>query len=124
MPTIRHRIISDIKIDNILFDFDSTEIRSEYTDDLKVLGEFLKNNPSKYVTLTGFTDNTGSSEYNLGLVRRRAESVGAYLNAEFNVSVGQIVTQWYGKDDPVTDNDTSDGRSQNRRAEAIVMGFD
>ncbi|MBE9544959.1 MAG: OmpA family protein, partial [Proteobacteria bacterium] len=91
--------------------------------ELKVLGEFLKNNPSNYVTLTGFTDNTGSYEYNLGLARRRAESVGAYLNAEFNVSVGQIVTQWYGKDDPVTDNDTSDGRSQNRRVESIVMGF-
>jgi len=91
--------LADVKIDNILFDFDSAEIRSEYTDDLKVLGEFLKNNLSKYVTLTGFTDNTGSSEYNLGLARRRAESVAAYLNAEFNVSVGQIVTQWYGKDD-------------------------
>ncbi len=118
-----HYQLADIKIDDILFDFDSAEIGSEYTDELKVLGEFLKNNPSNYVTLTGFTDNAGSYEYNLGLARRRAESVGAYLNAEFNVSVGQIVTQWYGKDNPVTDNDTSDGRSQNRRVESIVMGF-
>jgi len=32
-----------------------------------------------YVVLTGFTDNAGSPEYNLGLARRRAESIEAYL---------------------------------------------
>jgi OOP family OmpA-OmpF porin len=77
-----------------------------------------------YVVLTGFTDNAGPSEYNLGLARRRAESIEAYLIDKFNVSVGQVVTQWYGKVDPVASNDTDDGRQQNRRVEAIVMGFD
>ena len=76
------------------------------------------------MVLTGFTDSTGPSEYNLGLARRRAESIEAYLIDKFNVSVGQIVTQWYGKTNPVADNDTSDGRQQNRRVESIVMGFD
>jgi OOP family OmpA-OmpF porin len=116
--------LADIRVDNILFDFDSTQIRSEYNDKLSILGEFLKNNPSTYVVLTGFTDSTGPSDYNLGLARRRAESIEAYLVDKFNVSVGQIVTQWYGKDNPVASNDSSDGRQQNRRVEAIVMGFD
>jgi len=116
--------LADIKVDNILFDFDSTQVRSEYNEKLTILGEFLKNNPSAYVVLTGFTDSTGPSEYNLGLARQRAESVEAYLIDEFNVSVGQIVTQWYGKADPVADNATSDERQQNRRVEVIVMGFD
>ena len=116
--------LADIKVGNILFDFDSTQIRSEYNDKLSILGEFLKNNPSTYVVLTGFTDGAGPSDYNLGLARRRAESIEAYLVDKFNVSVGQIVTQWYGKDNPVASNDTSDGRQQNRRVEAIVMGFD
>jgi outer membrane protein OmpA-like peptidoglycan-associated protein len=40
------------------------------------------------------------------------------------VSVGRIVTQWYGIDDPVASNDSSDGRRQNRRVESIVMGLD
>ena len=116
--------LADVKIDNILFDFDSTQIRSEYNDELNILGEFLKNNPKTYVVLTGFTDGTGPSEYNLGLARQRAESIEAYLIAKFNVNVGQIVTQWYGKADPVAGNDNSDGRRQNRRVESIVMGFD
>ena len=116
--------LADVKIDNILFDFNSVQIRPEYNDELTILGEFLKNNPSTYVVLTGFTDNAGSPEYNLGLARRRAESVEAYLIDKFNVGVGQIVTQWYGIADPVAGNDTSDGRRQNRRVESIVMGFD
>ena len=116
--------LADVKIDNILFNFDSVQVRSEYNDELTILGEFLKNNPSTYVVLTGFTDNAGSPEYNLGLARRRAESIEAYLIEKFNVSVGQIVTQWYGIADPVAGNDTDDGRRQNRRVETIVMGFD
>ena len=116
--------LADVKIDNILFDFDKVQIRPEFTDELNILGEFLKNNPSTYVVLTGFTDNAGSPEYNLGLARRRAESVEAYLMDKFNVSVGRIVTQWYGLADPAAGNDTSDGRRQNRRVESIVMGFD
>jgi OmpA-OmpF porin, OOP family len=116
--------LADIKVDNILFDFDSTQVRSEYNEKLSILGGFLKNNPKTYVVLTGFTDGTGSSDYNLGLARRRAESIEAYLIDKFNVSVGQIVTQWYGQDNPVAENDSIDGRRQNRRVEAIVMGFD
>jgi len=116
--------LADIRVDNILFDFDSTEIRPEYNEKLSILGEFLKNNPSTYVVLTGFTDNAGSSEYNLGLARRRAESIEAYLVDKFNVGIGQIVTQWYGISDPTADNNTSEGRQQNRRVESIVMGLD
>jgi OOP family OmpA-OmpF porin len=116
--------LADVKIDNIQFDFDSVQIRPEYNDELKILGEFLKNNPNTYVVLTGFTDNTGSPEYNLGLARRRAESVESYLVDKFNVSVGRIVTQWYGIADPVAGNGTSDGRRQNRRVESIVMGLE
>jgi outer membrane protein OmpA-like peptidoglycan-associated protein len=52
---------------------------------LSILGEFLNNNPSTYVVLTGFTDSTGPSEYNLGLARRRAERIEAYLIDKFNV---------------------------------------
>ena len=116
--------LADVKIDNIIFDFNSVQIRPEYNDELNILADFLKDNPETYVVLTGFTDNAGSPEYNLGLARRRAESVEAYLVDKFNVNVSRIVTQWYGIADPVAGNDTSDGRRQNRRVESIVMGFD
>ena len=116
--------LADVKIDNILFDTNSVQILSKYNDELNILGKFLEANPETYVVLTGFTDTTGSPEYNLGLARRRAESVEKYLVDNFNVGVGRIVTQWYGIADPVAANDTADGRTQNRRVESIVMGFD
>lgn len=53
------------------------------------------------MVLTGFTDNTCSPVYDLGLSRRRAESVEAYLVKTFDVSVGRIVNQWYGITNPV-----------------------
>ena len=116
--------VADVKINNILFDFNSDQVRPDYDDELNTLGEFLNNNPKTYVVLTGFTDTTGSPEYNLGLSRRRAESVEAYLVDKFNVSIEQIVTQWYGIDDPVASNGSPEGRQQNRRVESIVMGLD
>ena len=116
--------LADVKIDNILFDTNSVQILPEYNDELNILGKFLEANPETYVVLTGFTDTTGSPEYNLGLARRRAESVEKYLVDNFNVGVGRIVTQWYGIADPVAGNDTADGRNQNRRVESIVMGLD
>jgi len=116
--------IADFKVNNVLFEFDSDQIRPEYHNGLNSLGKFLQDNAETYVVLTGFTDGIGDSEYNLGLSRRRAQSVEAYLASNFNIGIGRIVTQWYGKLDPVVGNDTSEGRRQNRRVESIVMGFD
>jgi OOP family OmpA-OmpF porin len=116
--------ITDFKIENILFDFDSTAIRPNDYQRLNLLGTFLQNNPETYAVLTGFTDSVGESEYNLGLARRRAQSVEAYLISNLNVDVGRIVTQWYGKTDPVASNNSLEGRQLNRRVECMVMGLD
>ncbi|UCD32051.1 MAG: OmpA family protein [Desulfobacterales bacterium] len=116
--------IADFKIENILFDFDKTDIRQDDYQRLNLLGTFLKNNPKTYAVLTGFTDSVGASEYNLELARRRAESVEGYLISNLGVDVGRIVTQWYGKADPIASNDSPKGRQLNRRVECMVMGMD
>jgi OOP family OmpA-OmpF porin len=116
--------VAEINIDNILFDFDSADIRPEFNQELNLLGTFLQNNPQTYVVLTGFTDSIGSLEYNLGLSRRRAESVQAYLTSNFNVGVGRIVTQWHGSINPASYYKSPLGRRQNRRVECIVLGLD
>ena len=107
--------------ENILFEFGSAALRPEFHDELDQVAGYLTSNPNSYVVLAGFTDSVGSEEYNLGLSRRRAESVGAYLmNA--NVSEDRIVKDWFGKLNPVSDNATSEGRRMNRRVE-IEIGF-
>jgi OOP family OmpA-OmpF porin len=116
--------LAGFNVNNIQFDFNSSVIPSSFHEELNKLGDFLREHPKTYVVLSGYTDITGSDEYNLWLARRRAESVQNYLTQYSGVSIGRIITQWYGKEDPVTSNDTEEGRQQNRRVESIVMGIE
>ena len=119
-----------IELDNILFDFGSADIRPMYHDKLDTLAKFLENNPESYVVIEGFTDSIGDPKYNLYLSRRRAESVKNYLMqreifsaAEANISAvaeKRLVTLWHGKELPVANNDTPEGRQLNRRVRLTV----
>jgi OOP family OmpA-OmpF porin len=106
-----------------MFDFDSAMLKPEYHGELDKVGEFLQSNPDSYAVLAGYTDSVGSEEYNLGLSRRRAESVAAYLMNNANIEEDRIVLQWFGQTNPVAGNDTAEGRRMNRRVEAAV-GFE
>jgi OOP family OmpA-OmpF porin len=116
--------LAGFKVDNIEFDFNSSVVPPMFHGELNKLGDFLREHPKTYVVLSGYTDITGSAEYNMWLARRRAEKVQGYLTQYSGVSIGRIITQWYGKKDPVADNTTEKGRQQNRRVESIVMGLD
>lgn len=116
--------LAGFKVDSVQFDFNSSAVPSASNEELNKLGDFLREHPKSYVVLSGYTDITGSDEYNLWLARRRAESVQNYLTKYASVNVGRIITQWYGKEDPIADNTTEEGRQQNRRVESIVMGLD
>ena len=121
VETLTEMKAAGAKGENILFEFGSAALRPEFHAELDQVAEYLTSNPNSYVVLAGFTDSVGSEEYNLGLSRRRAESVGAYLmNA--NVGEDRIVKDWFGKLNPVSDNTTAEGRRMNRRVE-IGIGF-
>ncbi len=108
------------ELKDMLFDYDQTDIKPEYFKGLKALGKFLQGNPQTYVIFAGFTDSIGTQEYNLGLSRRRAESVGRHLVERYNIDPERVVLEWYGESGPVADNATQEGRSQNRRVISIV----
>jgi len=120
IQTVTEMKTAGAKGDNILFDFGSAALRPEFHDELDKVGEYLRSDPNSYVVLAGFTDSVGSDEYNLGLSRRRAESAASYLMENANVDEDRIVLQWFGKLNPVAGNDTSEGRSMNRRVEIAV----
>ena len=116
--------LAGFKVDNIQFDFNSSAIPPALYEELNKLGDFLREHPNTYVVLSGYTDGIGSDEYNLLLSRRRAEKVQGYLTQYSGVSIGRIITQWYGKRDPLASNSTEEGQQQNRRVESVVMGLD
>jgi OmpA-OmpF porin, OOP family len=112
-----------VKMDNVLFDFNSAVIRSEYNERLDTLGDYLQKNPDAYVIAAGFADSTGDEGYNLELSRHRADSVRDYLMNKFTLDPNRVVTLWYGEMNPVGDNATDDGRRLNRRVELAVGGI-
>lgn len=109
------------KLDRVLFDFNMSAVKDEYTADLDAAADMLKANPDSYIILAGFTDNHGEEEYNLGLSHRRAEAVRDYL-VKAGVDSNQAILFWYGADAPVASNDTVDGRSMNRRVSGLIGG--
>ena len=116
--------LAGFQVDNVQFDFNSSAVPPAFHEELNKLGDFLREHPKTYVVLSGYTDIKGSDEYNLWLARRRAESVQNYLTEYSGIDFGRIITQWYGKKDPIADNTTEEGRQQNRRVEVVVMGLD
>jgi outer membrane protein OmpA-like peptidoglycan-associated protein/opacity protein-like surface antigen len=64
--------------------------------------------------IDGFTDSTGTAEYNKGLSERRAQAVADYLQSH-GISNGRMTAKGYGEDNPVANNATAEGRAHNRR---------
>ncbi|MCK9498227.1 MAG: OmpA family protein [Bacteroidales bacterium] len=117
---------SIVKIENILFDFDKFNIKSEYFENLDLLAEYLNENPTAQIEIGGHTDWLGSGEYNYLLSYHRSKTVKDYLVGKGNNSEN-IITAKYGKDKPIAANQTLDGRDNpagrkyNRRAEFKVL---
>ena len=72
--------------------------------------------------VTGFADSTGGTEMNRRLSQRRADAVIRYLVENHQIPLRRIVTPYgFGETNPVADNKTREGRTQNRRVEVKVL---
>lgn len=79
----------------------------------------LQANPAAKVTLLGHTDATGPMEANLAISQKRAEAVKAALVAG-GIAADRIVATGMGPKSPRAENETEEGRRQNRRVEAVI----
>jgi outer membrane protein OmpA-like peptidoglycan-associated protein len=75
----------------------------------------------KRLLISGHADSTGSEEFNLGLSRRRAASVGNWLVEKGGLGADRLILSGYGASMPVSDNETERGRALNRRVEFILL---
>jgi outer membrane protein OmpA-like peptidoglycan-associated protein len=107
----------------LMFDVDSDALRGATRSNLSQLATSLKKYPDTEVNILGHTDATGTNAYNQGLSERRAASVREHLVAQ-GVSGSRLKTRGYGETDPVADNDTVEGRQQNRRVEIVIVATD
>jgi len=77
--------------------------------------------PGLKLRIEGYTDSTGSPQFNLKLSGQRADEVRAFLISQ-GLSLDSVTSVGMGAADPVASNDTSSGRQQNRRVEIVVSG--
>lgn len=104
----------------ILFAVNSAELSASAKQDIQKLAKTLQDYPGTDVIIEGHTDNTGSYELNQRLSERRAESVATYARS-LGVSGSRLKAKGYSYDQPIADNSTAEGRSQNRRVEIIIV---
>ena len=104
----------------IYFDFDSSEIRSEFNAALAEHARVLTQNPTVRVRLEGHTDERGSPEYNIGLGERRAQAVRRALMLQ-GAADAQLSTVSYGEERPAVSGQTEEAWSQNRRVEIVYL---
>jgi OOP family OmpA-OmpF porin len=104
----------------VQFDFDKAVVKPEFHDHLRGVANFLKTYPNTKVTLDGHTCWIGTEDYNQELSQRRAENVKDYLVDKFGIAESRLTTRGYGESQPVANNNTKQGRQQNRRVMAEI----
>ena len=120
--TTSQKRVAGVRVENIVFGFDKTDLTSSDKEELDELGEFMSANPESYAVLAGYTDNVGVEDYNENLSRERTRMVASYLMNEHGIDGSRLVLQWHGSDNPIASNDTAEGRAANRRVEVAVGG--
>ncbi len=104
----------------ILYATNSSTLNAASRSSLDRFATSLQNNPDTDVRIYGHTDSSGSDAINNPLSQRRAESVYNYLLSK-GISGNRMESQGFGSSQPVADNTTVAGRTQNRRVEVYIL---
>lgn len=109
-----------VRLNNVFFDFDKWDLRSESFVELDRVVTLLKENPAIEIEMSAHTDSKGSDDYNFRLSDNRAKSVKDYIISK-GIPENRIVSKGYGETRPVATNDTDEGRQLNRRVEFTIL---
>jgi len=105
---------------DIYFDFDRYDLRADARETLKTNWAWLKANPAAQIQIEGHCDERGTTEYNLALGSRRADSVKDYL-VTLGATADRLSTISYGEEVPVCKEQSEDCWQKNRRVRFVVQ---
>lgn len=112
----------DIRLQGVTFAKDSADLVPQAETVLDTTIASLKPYPNLNIEVRGYADSTGSQAYNLQLTQHRAETVMRYMQSH---GLGNPMSaKGFGKEDPIADNTSRDGRLANRRVELHITGRD
>jgi OOP family OmpA-OmpF porin len=106
------------------FNFNSDKLSSDARQELDQMVMNQQNYKRFFVAVEGFTDQTGSDDYNAALSRRRADAVVEYLVAQHNIPIYRIHMVGLGKQKPVEEAKTRAAQAKNRRVEVALFSAD
>lgn len=108
-----------ITLSDVLFDVNQARLKPGSERDLEKIADFLREYPERKALVEGFTDNTGSENYNQVLSEQRANAVRSFLIEE-GIRSNRIDARGYGESNPVASNATPASRQLNRRVEIVI----
>lgn len=110
-----------VNMADVLFETGKYNLSTDAQLKLAKLTGIIQAHPGLNLTIEGYTDTTGTAEFNQKLSQQRAETVRQFLISQ-GLSGDTITSAGFGQDNPIADNSTAAGRKLNRRVEIIVSG--
>jgi outer membrane protein OmpA-like peptidoglycan-associated protein len=107
--------------DSVHFAFNSAKLQPEFHTVLDGIAQKLKQDPNAVIVLEGRTDSTGDADYNIKLGQQRLDAVMRYLVVQSDIPIQRIYQMSLGKEKPVADNKTKEGREQNRATVVRIL---
>lgn len=104
----------------ILFGFDSADLTAQAKENINNLANTLTKYEDTNILIEGHTDSRGDEQYNQKLSERRARAVSKALG-DLGIRNVRMKEIGYGENQPIADNESDDGRSQNRRVEVAIF---
>lgn len=104
---------------NVVFNTDSDVLDDGAAATLDKVIDAMNRYPGPLIETGGHTDSQGADDYNLALSQSRADAVVAYIVAG-GIDAARLRPVGFGETQPISDNNTPDGRVQNRRVEFIA----
>jgi peptidoglycan-associated lipoprotein len=119
-PGIEGEVLESKLLKDVSFDLDKYDIRPQDVEILKEDAALLMKYPNVKVQIEGHCDERGTSEYNLALGERRANSVKKYL-VSLGVPANRLSTISYGKEMPADPGHHEEAWAKNRRAHFVIL---
>jgi OOP family OmpA-OmpF porin len=109
-------------LENVQFETGSDHILDESHGVLDEVAAILDEHAEiEHIRVEGHTDSQGKAKANQKLSAQRAEAVRTYLVENDGIDPERLMAEGFGDTQPIADNDTEEGRAQNRRVEFIVV---
>lgn len=116
VPLQKIKVGGMVVLNNIFFDTNKFNLLTESKAELQQLIHFLNTNPNLSIEISGHTDNVGDDKSNLTLSENRAKTVYNFLVSN-RITPQRLSFKGYGETKPIAENNTEEGRKNNRRTE-------